>query len=39
MESGEYLQNIDVLNRVLAGAGYELRIVAAKKAAQIETTL
>ncbi len=39
MESGESLQNIDVLVRVFNAAGYELRIVAVKKAAQIERTL
>jgi len=39
MEGGEYLQNLDILNRIVTGAGYELRIVASKKSAQIETTL
>jgi transcriptional regulator with XRE-family HTH domain len=39
MESGESLQNIDTLVKVLAGAGYELRLTAVKKATSIELTL
>lgn len=39
MESGESLQNIDTLVKVLAGAGYELRLVAVKKSTCIELTL
>ena len=39
MESGESLQNIDTLVKVLDGAGYELRLVAVKKSTCIELTL
>jgi len=39
LESGKYLQNLDVLVRVLDGAGYELRLTAVKKATSIELTL
>jgi len=39
MESGEALQNVDTLVKVLAAEGYELRLVAVKRAACVELTL
>lgn len=39
LEAGNEVPRLDLLTRLLAGAGYELRLVASKKAAQIEATL
>jgi transcriptional regulator with XRE-family HTH domain len=39
LEAGENVPSLDILVRLMAGCGYELRIVASKKSAQIETTL
>jgi transcriptional regulator with XRE-family HTH domain len=39
LEAGNDIPRLDLLTRLLAGAGYELRLVASKKSAQIETTL